>query len=573
MMKKSCVKQVLIALSLSAIPWLSNAASNTISFQGQLLDADSKPVNGTTNITFSIPSTTWTETHTGVPIQEGMFGVMLGSETSFDGVDFSQMSQLQFSADGVSQVVDISKVPHAFYADTVGQTTLGSLSCGGEVSAAKWTGSQWICVDWASLKGEKGDQGEPGKYGEPGKDGQLGLNGNDGKDGAQGIPGQDGKDGKDGAPGASPFGLTGNNAHYTAGNVGIGTTTPSAKLEVAGKVKITGGTLGAGKVLTSDANGLATWEAAVSSLDDLSDARTGAEGHSVFIGLWAGLMNTTGNANTGNGYGALSNNTTGSGNTANGFGALSNNTTGEGNTANGISALSNNTTGGGNTANGSSALSNNTTGKNNTANGIYALNGNTTGKDNTANGMFALSENTTGNNNIAYGSYAGRFARSGNNSVYIGSMAQPAASDSNNEVVIGGNTEGAGSNSVVLGNNSITKTYLRGTIYQNGSTIHSSDRHLKEQINPLKDSLAKVLQLNGVSFFWKNKKLDEKQQHGLIAQDVEKVLPNLVYTANDEEKIKSVNYTALIPLLIEGMKELKAENDALKARIEALENR
>lgn len=44
------------------------------------------------------------------------------------------------------------------------------------------------------------------------------------------------------------------------GNVGIGTTSPGAKLEVAGQVKITGGTPATGKVLTSDANGLATWE-------------------------------------------------------------------------------------------------------------------------------------------------------------------------------------------------------------------------------------------------------------------------------------------------------------------------
>lgn len=49
----------------------------------------------------------------------------------------------------------------------------------------------------------------------------------------------------------------------SSGNVGIGTTTPGAKLEVAGQVKITGGTPGANKVLTSDAAGLATWQTPV----------------------------------------------------------------------------------------------------------------------------------------------------------------------------------------------------------------------------------------------------------------------------------------------------------------------
>jgi len=55
---------------------------------------------------------------------------------------------------------------------------------------------------------------------------------------------------------------SGNVVFNTVGNVGIGTTSPGAKLEVAGQVKIRGGTPGAGKVLTSDANGLASWSAA-----------------------------------------------------------------------------------------------------------------------------------------------------------------------------------------------------------------------------------------------------------------------------------------------------------------------
>lgn len=61
--------------------------------------------------------------------------------------------------------------------------------------------------------------------------------------------------------GSSQWTTTGNDISYTNGNVGIGTATPDAKLHVAGTAKIVDGTQGAGKVLTSDANGLASWQA------------------------------------------------------------------------------------------------------------------------------------------------------------------------------------------------------------------------------------------------------------------------------------------------------------------------
>lgn len=61
--------------------------------------------------------------------------------------------------------------------------------------------------------------------------------------------------------------LAGNNERMRiadTGNVGIGTVNPTAKLEVAGQIKITGGSPGLGKILTSDATGLASWNTTVS---------------------------------------------------------------------------------------------------------------------------------------------------------------------------------------------------------------------------------------------------------------------------------------------------------------------
>ena len=98
----------------------------------------------------------------------------------------------------------------------------------------------------------------------------------------------------------------------------------------------------------------------------------------------------------------------------------------------------------------------------------------------------------------------------------------------------------------------------------------SSDKRLKENIKPIAKPLDKVLKLNGVEFDWKELTTKEKQvihsneghDVGVIAQEVEKVLPEVVQTRDNG--YMAVKYEKMVPLLIEAIKELKAEIEELK---------
>lgn len=85
------------------------------------------------------------------------------------------------------------------------------------------------------------------------------------------------------------------------GNVGIGTGTPGARLEVAGQVKITGGAPGAGKILTSDSTGLASWESP-SAVYSESDPKVGALSNG-YVPVWnsGSLVNASMYTNLSNG--------------------------------------------------------------------------------------------------------------------------------------------------------------------------------------------------------------------------------------------------------------------------------
>jgi hypothetical protein len=176
------------------------------------------------------------------------------------------------------------------------------------------------------------------------------------------------------------------------------------------------------------------------------------------------FSNTTGSNNTAIGNTALFSNTTGGYNTASGAGALGSNTIGSYNTSSGIGALSSNTIGWHNTASGVNALMFNTQGWYNTASGNSALLSNTTGGYNSAIGTNALYSNTSGVQNTAIGYLAGSSITTGANNTFIGVNSNTSSGTVSNSTAIGNGAVVTASNSIQLGNTSVTDVKTAGTI-------------------------------------------------------------------------------------------------------------
>ena len=112
------------------------------------------------------------------------------------------------------------------------------------------------------------------------------------------------------------------------------------------------------------------------------------------------------------------------------------------------------------------------------------------------------------------------------------------------------------------------KLYVSGTIYATGNITANSDLTLKKNLKLIDNPIDKLMQLNGYAYQWKS---DDSHQYGVIAQEVEKILPYAVSTGNDG--IKGVSYNQLTPLLIEGFKSHESEITILKARVKYLESK
>lgn len=115
-----------------------------------------------------------------------------------------------------------------------------------------------------------------------------------------------------------------------------------------------------------------------------------------------------------------------------------------------------------------------------------------------------------------------------------------------------------------------TRLHVNGTITATNYAC-SSDARYKKNINPYNNALEKVLGLKGVTYLWNTEKFKEQnfgkeKQIGFLAQDVEKIIPEVVST--DSKGYKSMSYDKLTVVLVEAIKELKAKNDAKLSALE-----
>ena len=114
-----------------------------------------------------------------------------------------------------------------------------------------------------------------------------------------------------------------------------------------------------------------------------------------------------------------------------------------------------------------------------------------------------------------------------------------------------------------------------GYFTSNITAYYSSDITLKDNVRPIESAIFKVQQIRGVEFDWNEKSTELQQEKGhdvgLIAQEVEKVLPEVVQIR--EDGIKAIAYEKVVPLLVEAIKEQQTFIEDLSNRIKTLEER
>jgi len=300
----------------------------------------------------------------------------------------------------------------------------------------------------------------------------------------------------------------------TASNVAGPVSSPAAGLLVYNTATASSGSTAVipGYYYNSGTGASPNWRrlSVVSTLDDLSDVKYEGTNfsNSLLIGGESTGTLSSASGNTGLGkyvFGLLS---SGTSNSAFGFNSQRRTSTASMNTSFGSWALANNTTGAQNVAMGANSLQSNTLGRDNAGFGTVSLEYNTTGEYNTALGSFAMNRNTTGSLNVAVGvsalyfneiglrnvsvggrslynntaSYntavgyeAGQTNTAGSFNVAIGYDADFASASLTNAIVIGYGASVSASNTIVLGNSTISNVSTSGTITAGAVTYPKTD--------------------------------------------------------------------------------------------------
>ena len=354
--------------------------------------------------------------------------------------------------------------------------------------------------------------------------------------------------------------------------------------------------------------------------------------YNVAFGHQSLYNNTTGRRNSAIGFRSLYNNTTGFSSIAIGFETLFNNTEGIANIAIGFHSMFLNTLGDYNVALGIDALQSNTIGNNNVAIGINSLENNSTGNSNVAVGV-SSGFNLNGNRNVFIGNGSGGSGlvfKNIDNSVFIGSNAGTFETNSNRLYIENSDSTspliyGEFDNDLVRVNGDLEIDNTNATISLNGLQISDlganvlgldgdvvpynnvnfdlgnvtatghwddvvavsfltfSDRNTKNDIRELNLGLDEILRLNPVSFKYNDNISANNRTHlGLIAQDVENIIPQVVIIEDVDvdsetgEKIvtigdyKAMNYMELIPVLIKATQEQQDIIESQQEDINAL---
>lgn len=372
------------------------------------------------------------------------------------------------------------------------------------------------------------------------------------------------------------------------GKVGIGTMSPETNLHIKG--------ISNASQLTIDANTTQSNTSPIMRLRNSSGADLlwlhSDNETNTFLGINAGRSNNAGGGGTSNtflGRNAGYTNTTGDLNTTTGVNALFNNTTGSQNTAFGYNTLGANISGDKNTGLGHNA---------NVVNG-FVVNATVIG----ANAM------ASANNSLVLGSINGINAATADVNVGIGTTAP------SHRLNIKANSVHAGLAHILLeeSENDYTRVRFQNTVasryweigslpqtintnafmnfYYNdapgsgivlsligngnatllGTLSQLSDNRLKTNIEQISNPLKKIMRLNGYHYHWVSAQQDQSLQTGLLAQEVETVFPELV--KENETGMKSVNYSGLIPVLIEAIKVQQHQIETLEKRLTQLERK